>query len=50
VKQYLYTEPAQKAFVQRMKQSTATSGFLRTTKVGFRKGDAAEVTMVEYVK
>jgi large subunit ribosomal protein L17 len=50
VKKYLYTEPAQKAFIERMKAHTQTSGYLRTTKMGFRAGDRAEVSLVEFVE
>jgi len=49
VKQYLYTEPAQKAFVERFESASKKSGHLRTTKVGFRDGDNAEVSLVEIV-
>lgn len=49
IKQYLYTEPAQKAFVERLPQLTKKSGHVRTTKVGFRDGDSAELTLVEIV-
>ena len=49
VKRYLYTEPAQKAFVQRLGSLTKSSGHLRTTKVGFRNGDNAEISLVEIV-
>jgi large subunit ribosomal protein L17 len=49
VKKHLYTEPAQKAFIKRMNEAPQTSGYLRTTKVGFRPGDRAEVSLVEFV-
>lgn len=49
VKQYLYTKPAQKAFVDRLKTLTRESGHLRTVKMGYRKGDAAPLMLVEFV-
>lgn len=47
-KKFFYTIPAQRAFVARLKDLKGESGFLRTTKMGFRKGDGAETTLVEY--
>lgn len=49
VKRYLFTELAQKAFVERLVELTKDSGHVRTTKVGFRAGDSAELTLVEIV-
>lgn len=50
IKRYLYTEPAQKAFFERLKQfENVQSGYLRTTKMGFRPGDRAEVSLVEFI-
>lgn len=49
VKQYLYTELAQKAFVEKLTELSKASGHVRTTKVGFRDGDNAEMTLVEIV-
>jgi large subunit ribosomal protein L17 len=49
VKQVLYTEIAQKAFVQRLPDLTKQSGHLRTSKVGLREGDKAEMCLVEIV-
>lgn len=48
-KKYLYTELAQKAFVERVKGISSPSGNIRTTKNGFRSGDSSEVTLVEFV-
>ncbi|MGE3278721.1 MAG: 50S ribosomal protein L17 [Candidatus Altimarinota bacterium] len=49
LKQYLYTEPAQKAFAERLPELTKKSGNVRLTKVGFRDGDSAEMSLVEIV-
>jgi large subunit ribosomal protein L17 len=46
-KKFLFSVPAQRAFVARLKDIKGNSGFLRLTKMGFRKGDAAETTLVE---
>lgn len=48
VKRHLYTEPAQKAFLKRTQNVERSSGYLRTTKVGFRPGDRSEMTLVEF--
>ncbi len=49
VQQYLFTQEAQKAFVAKLKDLTKQSGYLRTTKVGLRAGDRAEMSLVEFV-
>lgn len=49
IKKYLFTIPAQKAFMDRLESIDSKSGYLRTTKVGFRNGDMAEMTLVEHV-
>ena len=48
IKQFLYTEPAQKAFIERVKNMKSTSGYLRMVKDGFRPGDRAEMALVEF--
>ncbi|MDP2691864.1 MAG: 50S ribosomal protein L17 [Candidatus Gracilibacteria bacterium] len=49
IKRHLFTEPAQKAFMAQLPKVTAQSGYLRTTKVGLRPGDMAEMSLVEFV-
>ena len=49
IKKVLFTEPAQKAFMERLKDNKAGSGRLRVTKVGLRPGDNAEKSLVEFV-
>lgn len=49
LKQCLYTETAQKAFAERLPALTKKSGNVRLTKVGFRDGDSAEMSLVEIV-
>jgi len=49
VKRHLFTEPAQKAFMERVKGIEKQSGRLRTTKMGLRPGDCAEMTRVEFL-
>lgn len=48
-KRHFYTEPAQRAFVEQLKSLTRPTGNLRTTKVGFRRGDGSEVSLVQFV-
>lgn len=48
-KKFFFSVPAQRAFVSRLKDLKGESGWLRSTKMGFRKGDAAETTRVEYI-
>ena len=49
IKQYIYTEAGQKAFFLKLQALSDVTGHLRMTKLGFRKGDNAEVSMVEFV-
>lgn len=49
VKRHLYTELAQRAFLERVKAVEKDSGRLRTTKIGLRPGDRAEMTLVEFL-
>ena len=49
VKKFIYTEAAQKAFLEKLKTLTQPMGHLRVTKIGFRKGDNAAVSLVEFV-
>jgi large subunit ribosomal protein L17 len=49
-KQYIYTEAAQKAFLKKSGELSGASGYLRATKLGFRPGDNAEVSLVEFAQ
>ena len=49
VKRFLYTETAQKAFLAKLKTLTQPMGHLRVTKLGLRKGDNAEISLIEFV-
>ena len=48
-KSTVYSESAQKAFLKKVTDLSGHSGYLRTTKLGFRPGDNAEVSIVEFV-
>ncbi len=48
-KRFFYTLLAQKAFVKKLPDLKSASGHLRMTKIGFRKGDGGETTLVQYV-
>jgi len=51
IKRVLYTESAQKNFIQQLKDLQGRqSGYLRVSKVGFRPGDVAELSQVQFVR
>lgn len=50
IKSHLFTEPAQKSFVERVSKMTdRSSGYLRLTKIGYRDGDRAHLAQVDFV-
>lgn len=49
LKQVLFTEAAQRAALEYAKNSKKTSGFTRSTKIGFRDGDAALQVQIELI-
>ncbi|MDP3976068.1 MAG: L17 family ribosomal protein [bacterium] len=50
VKRHLFTIPAQKAFIERLKNLKGDYGWLRATKLGPRDGDGAEISQIEFVE
>lgn len=48
LKRYLYTEASQKAFLERLKTLKQETGCIRSVKKGYRVGDRAELSIVEF--
>lgn len=49
LKRHLFTEASQKAFLKRLSSFSTKSGHLRAMKIGLRKGDRSELTLVECI-